>query len=113
MIKTIQSKEFILKIQKEKDSDKIYRYFKAGFDNAISFKTELYLFYVFILIGSQIVEFNPTLVGNNLSNFISTNNHGILVLIALDQLIGRFNNESERINKILKNIKNSLVNHHD
>ena len=94
------SKKFILEIKKDKDIDKSYRYIQLYFDSFVSFKTILYLFYIFIVIVAQIIEFYPTLINKDLENFIIANRYSILLLIAFDQLILQFSNDKEKIKKI-------------
>jgi hypothetical protein len=71
----------------------------------ISFKTLIYLLYLFILIASQIIDFNPDLIGENLVNFIQANNYSILFLLAFDTLIGQFSKDKERMKKIAEKLK--------
>ena len=78
-------------------------------DSFVSFKTVLYMFYIFILIFSQIIDFYPALVGENIGNFISANSYSILLLIALDQVIGQFSKDRERVGKISEKLKKDLV----
>ena len=104
----MQSEKFIAKLKKEKDPEKAYRSLKWALSNFGSFKTDLYLFYILILVFSQIIEFNPALVGKNLGDFIRANNYSILFLIGFDTLIGQFSKDRARMKKILAKIKESL-----
>ena len=108
-LKMLQSEEFVMQMRKKKDTEKIYHSLQKVFGNIISFKTGLYLFYVLILIGSLIIELDPTLVGENLGDFIHANNYSILLLIALDMLIGQFSKDRERMKKIPEKLKISLT----
>ena len=108
--------EFTLKMlqsEMEKDIEKIYRYVQWMINNFVSFKKILYLFYVFILIFSQIIDSNPALVGEGLRNFILANSYSILLLIAVDALIGQFSKDRERMNKISAKLKKSLPENQD
>ena len=77
-------------------------------DSFVSFKTSLYLFYVIILIISQIIRFDPSLVGENIRTFISANDYSILVLIALDTLIKQFLYDRDRMQTISENLQKAL-----
>ena len=78
-------------------------------DAFTSFKTILYLFYIFILVFSQIIDFIPTLVNENIANFISANTYSILLLIAVDQLIGQFSKDRERMKRISAKLEKYLT----
>ncbi|MCL1820486.1 MAG: hypothetical protein FWG36_07525 [Oscillospiraceae bacterium] len=100
--------EAIHKKLREEGGEKTYRSLEKALDSNISFKTMLYMFYVFLLIISQIININPALAGENLSNFINANSYSILLLIALDTLIGQFTKDRERLKKITERLKESL-----
>jgi len=106
--KILQSEKFIMKLKKEKDPEKSYRSLEWGLSNFGSFKTDLYLFYVFILVFSQIIEFHPSLVGDNLGGFIRANSYSILFFIAFDTLLGQYSKDRKRMKEILATIKKSL-----
>ena len=101
----LQSSEFAMQLKKEKNKDKYYRMFQLLIDSFISFKTILYLFYVFILIVSQIVKFYPDLVSENIRNFIGANDYSILFLISLDSLAGQFINDKKRMKEASEKFK--------
>ncbi|MGL4670359.1 MAG: hypothetical protein ACRCVG_07210 [Methanobacteriaceae archaeon] len=109
----IQSKDIVTGLMKEKDMEKSYNSIQGLIDSAISFKTELYLFYVFILIFSQIIDFSPELVSEDLANFILANSYSILLLIAFDRIIQNFSNDRKRMKKISANLKKSLSENQD
>ncbi len=108
MIKLFQSKDIAIRLMKEENKEKTYNSIQGLLDSLISFKTELYLFYVFILIFSQIIDFSPTLVNENISSFILANSYSILLLIAFDRIIQNFSNDRKRMKKISENLKKSL-----
>ena len=108
-IKMLQSKKFIQQLKEEKGAEKNYRVVKRIIDNFVSFKTALYMFYVFILIFSQIIVFDPTLVGENISNFILANNYSILFLIAFDMLIKQFSEDKRKMKAISEKFQKSLT----
>ena len=107
--------EFVLKsIQSEIQSKKLVTQFDKNttllvMDVFISFKTVLYMVYIFILILSPIIDFNPTLVNENITHFIAANEYSILLLIAIDMLIQTFSKDRKRINKISAELKKYLT----
>jgi hypothetical protein len=102
---TILKSDKMLMLMKEKyGSEKTALMLTGGF---LSFKTLIYLFYLFILIASQIIDFNPALIGENLVNFIHANNYSILFLLAFDTVIGQFSRDRERMKKIAEKLKES------
>jgi hypothetical protein len=111
--KYFQSKKIVKQIKKEKDIKKAYYTIQSFLDSFISFKTILYLFYIFILIASQIIDFYPTLINENLVNFILANRYSILILIAFDRLIAQFSNEKRRIKEITAKLKKDLIENQD
>jgi len=108
-LKMWDSEMIVERLKKEKDIKKGYRYIQLYFDAFISFKTVLYLFYIFILIVAQIIDFYPTLLNENLKSFIFANNYSILLLIAADQLVGQFSKDRARIKNISVRIKKDLA----
>lgn len=88
MVKFYQSKRFMLIMIRLSGSAKEYREVKTPtFDGFVSFKTALYIFYIVIMIVSQIVEFYPMPFSGDLLNFIAANKYSILFLFALDRVI--------------------------
>lgn len=106
----MQSDDIIMMFKKKYDVKKAYHMIMGGF---ITFKTLLYLLYIFILIISQIIEFTPTLVSENLSNFIHANNYSILFLLAFDTLVAQFSKDKERIQKISTKFKEYMSENQD
>ncbi|MCL2816861.1 MAG: hypothetical protein FWD39_00540 [Clostridiales bacterium] len=103
-LRSFRSKKIVMQLKrelkKEQAKEKYYRWVQFLFDGFVSFKTMLYLFYILILIFSQIVEFNPELINKDLADFIFANKYSILLLIALDQLIGQFSKDREKIRDV-------------
>ncbi|MCL2678642.1 MAG: hypothetical protein FWE85_06285 [Clostridiales bacterium] len=103
-LRSFRSKKLVAQLKKElkneRAKEKYYRYVQFLFDGFVSFKTMLYLFYIFILVFSQIIDFYPALINEGLANFIFANRYSILLLIALDQLIGQFSQDRARIREI-------------
>jgi len=107
-LKVIQSEKFVDQIKESGDIEKNYRMIRLYFDGFISFKTLLYLFYVVIMILSQIIVFYPALLNEGLMSFINANQYSILLLIAIDQIIGQFAKDRERIRIISEKMKEDL-----
>ena len=105
----MQSDKFVMQMKKEKDIMKKYRSIQFGLENFVSFKTDLYLFYIIILIGSEIVNFYPTLASDNFSNFFLINRYNILLLFAFDSLIEKISENKEKMKKISAKLKKSLT----
>ena len=104
--------EIILKsyhsmIRSEKYAEQLVKdpFFRFSLDAFVSFKTILYLFYILILIVSQMAEFNPTMLSGDLESFISANKYSILLLIAVDRLISQFPKDREKIAVLSAEIK--------
>jgi hypothetical protein len=58
--------------------------------NSVSFKTALYLFYIFILICSAIDNVAPGYFSEDFSIYLLTVEYGILVLVAGDTFLNQF-----------------------
>lgn len=96
----------IKKLKKE-DWEKNYRLIKWQMDNFVSFKTILFVFYFFILVVSQVINIDPTLIGKELSNFILANSYGIVLIIAFDRIISQFSKDRKEMIKSSENFKKS------
>ena len=70
------------------------------FESLISFKTTVYLFYIFILVASQIATIDPTFASEDFRNFILSIEYGLLLVIAFDSLIGHLFKDIERVRVI-------------
>jgi hypothetical protein len=68
------------------------RIFKSYF-NSVSYKTALYLFYIFILICSATDRVEPDLFNENFSRYLLTVEYGILVLVAADTFLNQFDKD--------------------
>ncbi|MDR2532898.1 MAG: hypothetical protein LBC82_08685 [Oscillospiraceae bacterium] len=113
MVKLWESKKISILLKKEKDTEKSSRQFLWFIDAFVSFKTVLYLFYIIILIIAQVIDSYPTLLNENLANFILANNYSILVLIAADQLTGQFSKDRRRVKEISAKIKKEFAESRD
>ena len=108
---TIKQLESSIKLSRGKtkeEREKDYQIIKKSLNNSVSFKTDLYLIYVFVLIASQVLAIYPGLVGEELSSFIHANNYSILLLIALDMLSRQFGKDKKRIKEISDSIDKSM-----
>ena len=113
IFKELQSKELVQKLKKEKNPEQASRFLKLVTDNYVSFKTTLYLFYLIILVFSQIISFYPTLFGENISNFILANNYSILFLISFDMLSKQFSKDRAKMKSISENLAKSMDEEND
>ncbi|MCL2574737.1 MAG: hypothetical protein FWE34_09335 [Defluviitaleaceae bacterium] len=57
------------------------------FENLISFKTTIYVFYIFILITSRVTTIDPTLVSEDFRNFVLSIEYGLILVVAFDKLM--------------------------
>ena len=90
VLKYFTSPKIVAEIKKEKHAEQNYRVLHWFICNYISFKAMLYLFYAFLLIASQIINFGNITVGEDLNNFLRTTDYSILIVIAVDEFIERF-----------------------
>jgi len=56
----------------------------------VSFKTALYLFYIFILVCSAINSVMPYFFNEEFADYLLTVEYGILVLVAADTFLNQF-----------------------
>ena len=96
-----QSDDVITMYKNKHGSEKAYLIIAGGW---ISFKTLIYSFYLIILIASRIIDFNLTLLSENLVDFVLSNNYSILFLLAFDTLIGQFSKDRKRTKRILSKL---------
>jgi len=109
-LKMYQSKKFITMLRESDDPEKEYRSIeRIHFDVFVSYKTALYVFYIIIMIAAQVVEFYPTLLGENLVNLISANQYSILLLIALDQITVQFSKDRKKVKEVSAQLKADMA----
>jgi hypothetical protein len=108
--KLMKSDKMLMLMKEKYGTEKAVLMLTGG---VISFKTLIYLFYIFILIASQIIDFNPALIDGNLVDFIHANNYSILFLLAFDTLVRQFSKDRERMRKVAEKIKDSLSENQD
>ena len=83
---------------------------KSGFirfflDAFISFKAILYLFYIVIMVFSQVIGYYPSLVPESLVDFIAANEYSILILIAVDLFSGQLQKDKQRRTGLFERFK--------
>ena len=98
----MQTKKYVEEFRKS-------RFLRFQLDSYISFKTTLYLFYIFILFFSQIINSSPALLNQDFLNFVSANEYGILLLIAVDLLTGQFKKDREKSRIYMEKVEKYLT----
>ena len=88
---------FKLKASEQKSKPSFYKKILIAYLGGISFKTALYLFYIFILVCSGINAVEPGFFGEVFKDYLLTVEYGILVLVAADSFLNQlFKDVSER-----------------
>jgi len=88
--KVFQSKEFSV-------TKKNYFFARwVYFESLISFKTTIYLFYIFVLIVSRISVIDPTLVSEDFRSFLMSIEYGLILVVAFDKLSEHFFKDIKR-----------------
>jgi len=68
--------------------------------NMSSLRTSLYLFYIFVLIFSQLLEMGASIeVSENIKDYLDSVKYGVIVLFALDSFFGYLISDDERKRK--------------
>ena len=84
---------FVCKLKaKYKDNEKkpnIFTRMLIAYLSGISFKTALYLFYIYILVCSAINAVEPDFFSEGFSAYLLTVEYGILVLVAADNFLNQ------------------------
>jgi hypothetical protein len=106
---TFKMFESVMQSEKQLAELKNSRFFRFFLDAFISFKAILYLFYISIMIFSQIIVSYPALVNESLGNFIHANEYSILLLMAIDLFSGQFSKDKERVKKLSVTFKEYLT----
>jgi hypothetical protein len=92
--KLLDPQLIIDQIKHEKDAEGAFRSYRLFYlDSFVSFKASLYLFYIFILLFSLVLDYYPGLVGAHLSSFLNANRYSIVLLVAFDELIRQFSKD--------------------
>ena len=90
---------FVIKIKarEQKKKPSVFTKILIAYLGGISFKTALYLFYIFILVCSGINAVEPDFFGEVFKDYLLTVEYGILVLVAADSFLSQlFKDVSER-----------------
>ena len=74
----------------EKDKKSNYRLLQLVMDSFVSFKTILFVFYIFVLVASQVITIDPTLASVKFNNFIAANSYGLVLVIAFYMIVEQF-----------------------
>lgn len=85
--------DYYLTKQNTKEQDETQSTFKRmvkAYLNSVSFKTALYLFYIFVLVCSAIEKVEPGFFNEDFSLYLLTVEYGILVLVASDTFLSQF-----------------------
>ena len=82
---------------------------KLAKKDVTSLKISLYLFHIFALIFSQILSLDTTIqVSENVRAYFQTVEMGILVLFAIDNLLGYLVSDDGRVRKFKEKYQNDL-----
>ena len=109
-LKNVISRKTIAQIKNlnATDREKNYRLVQTFLNSFVSFKTILFVFYFLILIASQIINIAPSLANENLSNFITANSYGMVLLLAFDRIVGQFSKDRAMVREKSKLLKESM-----
>ena len=66
----------------------------------VSFKTMLYLFYIFVIISSGIATLQPELLSEEFQNFILSIEYCLILVMAFDVFIGHLLKDDKRVRRI-------------
>lgn len=105
ILKTFTSPKYISQMKQLKEAEKEYRILQWTFDNYISFKAMLHLFYAILLMASQIINFSNIAVGENLDNFMRTTDYSIVLIIAFDSFSEQFSHGRKDAEIALKKLR--------
>ncbi len=105
LLKVLQPKklaEEIKKIKKEEDRILNNRVIKWQLNYFVSFKTSLFFFYIFVLLFSQIIKFNPELVSPEIGSFINSIDYSVIILLAFKDFSEEFLKDRNRMETTLE-----------
>ena len=75
------------------------------YDNMISIKTTIYLFYIFILIASRVSIMQPDLISEQFRGFVLSIEYCLILVVAFDKFIEHLAKDVKRIKKISDKLK--------
>jgi len=70
----------------------------------VSFKTELYLFYLFVLVLSRVSILDPTLIDENFMRFVFSIEYCLILLVVFDKLLEQFFKDDKKRTMIVAKI---------
>ena len=98
----MQSKEFIV-------TKKNYIFaLWMHIENYVSFRTTIYLFYIFILVASRVSTIDPGLVSEDFRSFVLSIEYGLILVIAFDKLIEHLYKDIKRVKIVSDKFKKYL-----
>jgi len=74
-------------------------------DSVVSVKTALYIFYIFILIISQVSILEPQLIGEHFRDFVLSIQYSLVLLVAFDKLMSYIGKDMKHIKEISEKFK--------
>lgn len=86
-------------------NSKLFLFYLESF---VSFKTVLYLFYIIILIISEVISYNPNILSEGVMNFIVANKYSVVLLIAIERLIKQLEVDRSKTKMTLKRYSDRL-----
>lgn len=93
------------KVEDRNLNDHIVRWHLTYF---VSFKTSLFFFYIFILLFSQLIKFNPELVSLQMGGFINSIDYSVIILLAFKDFSEEFANDRNRMKPILDEYEHQM-----
>ena len=75
----------------------------------VSFKTGLYLFYLFMLVVSRLSTLEPGMIDPDLRTFILSVEYGILLLLPLDKFLELLMKDNTRMKTVLGRLRGEKV----
>lgn len=105
LTKILQPKKLVHEIKKLenlKDKELNNRLIHWQLNYFVSFKTSLFFFYIFVLLFSQILKFNPNLVSPEIAGFINSIDYSVIILLALKDFNEEFYKDREHMNIVLE-----------
>lgn len=107
------TKKLAIKIESlknEKDQIRNRQYIRWVLKNYVSFKTSLFFFYIFILLFSQILNFEPTLANAKIRDFIHIIDYSVIILLAFKDFGEEFFKDRKVMQKNIQEYDNYLSN---
>ena len=101
LFRSLQSEEALRTLAKS-------RFFQLILEAFVSFKAMLYLFYILLLLLSQVVAHYPALVPASVGAFVDANEYSILILMAIDLFSGQLRRDVKRRNLLAEQFNQRL-----